>query len=114
QKRWLGSIGPFMARAASPLYLGRYPQLARIREDNGANYACRNVFSRCGEALLHDDGLIRAALDAETRAEVGPRTLADGAALRADPSLKRLLMDPIPLGEMGPYRHPWRVRSEPD
>jgi len=114
-KRWLDTIGPFLAQAASPLYLGRYPALSRIREDVDLNYACRNVFSRCGQALLqHDRGDTRAALDAETPGEIGPRVLSDEAALRADPMLRRLLLDPIPLGEMGPYRHPWRVRSEAD
>lgn len=113
-KRWLDSMGPFLTQAASPLYLARYPALLRIREDVDVNYACRNVFSRCGEPLLNDQGGCRAALDAVTRAEMGPRVLSDEAALRADPVLRRLLLDPIPLGEMGPYRHPWRVRSEAD
>ena len=32
-------------------------------------------------------------------------------ALRKNPALRRILFEPIPVQEIGPYNHPWRARS---
>ena len=111
-KRWLDAVGPFLAQAEAPPYRERYPDLARLGEGTGANFCSRNVFSECAGAYLRDQGDNRRVLNAKTERAIEPSELSDDAAIRKDPVLSRTLIDPIPIGEIGPYEHPWRAAPE--
>jgi hypothetical protein len=109
QKRWLESIQRFRDQAAKPPYSTRYPDLAKIEADPDVNFISRNLFAAGSNAFLRDGKIQQAALNAVTGRSVDPQIVAGERSIREDPQLKLLLMAPIPLGEIGPYRHPWRV-----
>jgi hypothetical protein len=109
EKRWLEGISGFLGQAGGPAYATRYPELATIRTGADINELSRNLFVRCGRTLLRDAGGSRYVLNGAIDAALEPRWAADRAELRARPEFRRLLFEPIPLGEIGPYDHPWRA-----
>ena len=109
EKRWLDSIKGFLPQAGAPPYSQHYPGLARIKQDADMNFASRNLFSRCSSFFLRDAGKQRVALNLATERRIEPALLSDDRSIRTDPQLHRLLMEPIPFGEIGPYAHSWRV-----
>ena len=111
EKRWLEAIRAFLPQADSAPYLERYPDLARLKQDADVNYISRNVFSHCSAAFLRDGGKELAALNLATGRVVEPSVLADAERIGRDAQLRRLLIDPIPIGEIGPYAHPWRAKN---
>lgn len=111
EKRWLEGIRAFLPQADSAPYLKRYPDLARLKQDTDVNYICRNVFSHCSAPFLRDGGKERTVLNLTTDRVVEPSVLADAERIRRDSQLHRLLIDPIPIGEIGTYAHPWRAKN---
>ena len=111
QQRWLSAIGRFLEQAAAPPYSTRYPELGRLKADPDVNFVTRNVFSRCKTDLLRDGGVNRSLLNTVTAQPVDTAVLEDAKACAADPRLGRILFQPIPIGEIGPYPHPWRVAA---
>ena len=109
EKRWIEAIRPFLQQADSAPYLKRYPDLARLKQDADVNYICRNVFSHCSAPFRRDADRECAVLNLATSRVVEPSELADAKRIRRDPQLRRLLIDPIPISEIGPYAHPWRA-----
>jgi hypothetical protein len=114
QQRWLSAIGGFLAEAAAPPYSTRYPELLRLKADPDVNFVTRNVFSRCKTDLLRDDGVNRALLNAVTAQPIDPAVLANAKACASNPRLGRVLFPPVPIGEIGPYPHPWRAAAGPE
>ncbi|MBN1418276.1 MAG: right-handed parallel beta-helix repeat-containing protein [Planctomycetes bacterium] len=112
EKRWLDAIARFLAQAGEAPYATRYPDLARIRTGADVNLISRNVFSRTKEVFLRDGGVAKTALNAAVDRPIDPKGLSDEGAVHADPMLARILFEPIPFGEIGPYEHPWRVKDE--
>jgi hypothetical protein len=105
-KRWLESIQGFLEQASQNPYSSRYPALAGLKTDADVNILSRNFFTRCQNVFLRDGGVEQTALNAVTdMAQAVSRK-----SLSSDPQLKQMLFEPIPLEEMGPYEHPWRVR----
>ncbi len=104
-KRWLESIQRFRDQAAKPPYSTRYPDLATIDADADVNFFSRNLFIAQGSAFLRDGNIQQATLNTATDRSLGPKVLSE----ESNQQLKSLLMEPIPLDEIGPYLHPWRV-----
>lgn len=107
EQRWLERIKNFLPQAAAPPYAERYPDLARIKQNADMNFICRNVFSGCESLIIHEAGHQQMALNFVTSKAITPMDLSDERALSKDPQLRRLLMEAIPIGEIGPYAHPW-------
>jgi hypothetical protein len=97
-KRWLESIQRFASQAGEPTYASRYPDLAGLKEGADVNFLTRNLFVRCASVFLRDGGVERTALNAVADAAATTQ-IASGD----NPQLKRMLFEPIPVGEMGPY-----------
>lgn len=97
-KRWLESIQRFVSQAGEPLYLSRYPELAGLKEGVDVNVITRNLFALSGSVFLRDGGVERTALNAVTDG-----TATAQIASSNEPQFKRMLFEPIPVGEMGPY-----------
>jgi hypothetical protein len=114
EKRWLEGIAPFLAQAGEPAYASRYPELARIRSGADVNQIARNVFLRSKDVFLRDGGVEQAALNVALDEPLSVERLADAAAIAADPRLRRILFEPIPVPEIGPYAHPWAVSPTAD
>jgi hypothetical protein len=108
-KRWLESIQRFLPQAGQEPYASRYPALAGLKTDPDIDLVTRNLFVRCGGVFLRDGGVEQTALNAATDQPVTTQAVSlEGFS--SDPPLKQMLFEPIPLEEMGPYEHPWRVR----
>jgi hypothetical protein len=107
ENRWLEGIRGFLPEASTPPYSTRYPDLARIKADADVNFVSRNTFVRCKDVFLRDGGVARTALNAMMDGPDNPTFLSTEEAVRRDPQLRRLLFEPIPLGEIGTYPHPW-------
>ncbi|MBC8217875.1 MAG: right-handed parallel beta-helix repeat-containing protein [Planctomycetes bacterium] len=103
QKRWLESIERFLPQADKPPYLSRYPELADLKTNADVNLICRNVFARCGSTLLRDGQAQKAALNAVTDQPLEMQVVPGRRFPGNLAMLKPLLIEPIPLGEMGPY-----------
>jgi len=103
EKRWFESIERFLPQAGKLPYASRYPELAALKTNADVNLICRNVFARCGSTFLRDGQVQKTALNAvtdqplETQAVPGRRFPSNVAML------KPLLIEPIPLDEIGPY-----------
>lgn len=108
-QRWLESIERFLARAATEPYATTYPDLVRLKENPNVNFISRNVYSRCGSTLLRGGKTQRTTLNVITDRPVTLRRLSNEKSIRNDPMLRRTLLEPIPLDDMGPYDHPWRA-----
>ena len=74
----------------------------------GINIISRNLFVRCGSVFLRDGGVEQTALNIATDRPI-TTPVAPTESLSSDPLLKQVLLAPVPLEEMGPYEHPWRV-----
>jgi hypothetical protein len=111
EKRWLEGIAPFLRQAGEPPYSSRYPELATLKSGADQSDLSRNFFVNCGQALLRDGGLPRCTLNGVTAESVDLQSVSGPDALRLPENLRRLLFEPIPLAEIGPYEHPWRVKE---
>jgi len=109
RKRWLESIQRFLKQASQSPYSSRYPELAGLKENVDVNIISRNLFVRCESIFLRDGGFQQSAFNAYTDRYVGPEILSKGEEAGDDSLLKKILLETIPLEEMGPYEHPWRV-----
>lgn len=109
QKRWLEQIEKFMAQATNEPYAGKYPELTRMKVEPDVNNISRNVFAGCKQAMIRDGKSQRTVLNGIAAGPLDPARLAEPAKVNQDASLRRLLLETIPVHEMGPYSHPWRA-----
>jgi hypothetical protein len=109
RKRWLESIQRFLKQASQSPYSSRYPELDRLKDNVDVNIISRNLFVRCESNFLRDGGLQQSVFNISTDRYVGPEMLSKRGELGDDSLLKQTLIETIPLEEMGPYEHPWRV-----
>ncbi len=109
EKRWLESIAGFLKDATTPPYAERYPDLAKLSEDADINWVTRNAFVRCGSVFLRDGGIQQSALNVSAGSEFDLHCVADAASIAGIPELRNCLIEPIPIGDIGPYEHPWRA-----
>ena len=109
-KRWLARTQRFWKQAADPLYLARYPDLARIKDDPDISFMTRNVFAGCENVLTRDGGIQRTVLNTtiDGQKPFDAKALLKQAALASSPRFRRILFEPIPVEQIGPYAHPWR------
>ena len=110
--RWLESIERFLPQASKPPYATQYAELKALKDDPNVNFVCRNVFARCEAKLLRDGGLQQTAVNVTTDQPLEMSPLSESAAIRDHPLLRRALLEPIPIDDMGPYDHPWRAVHE--
>lgn len=110
-KRWLESIQGFLQQAGQDPYASRYPELAALREGADVNIISRNLFVRCGSVFLRDGGVEQAALNVTTGRSITPQMVSAGTLNNADPQVKEMLFEMIPLEEVGPYEHPWLAKA---
>ncbi len=111
EKHWLASIQRFLKQAAEPPHSARYPELANLKAAPDVSFVCRNVPVRCKATLLRDGGVERTALNATADQPGEPDSLLDERAFGGNPLFRRALFERIPLGEIGPYPHPWRAAA---
>lgn len=101
-----------------PPYSTKYPDLARITEDEGVNMVWRNVAYRCGEFLTRDRGIqqvvdnfVTAEDPGFVNADKGDFDLKVNATVLSESNFR-----PIPFGEIGLYkdelRASWPVKNE--
>jgi hypothetical protein len=107
EARWRQAVEPFLKEAAAEPYVTRYPDLARLQSAANVNDISRNLASNCRNAFLRDGGTERSVLNRTADAPVNLDTLSSENT--SDPKLRELLFPPIPVGEIGPYPHPWRA-----
>ena len=110
QARWWQGIESFRAQACREPYSIRYPDLARLQADPDVNWLSRNLFVRCQSILLRDGGVQQMALNQADAPPVPLATLSNPVAVRTNATLRRLLFEPIPVQQIGPYNHPWCVQ----
>jgi len=110
-KRWLESIQRFLQQAGQNPYASRYPELAALKEDADVNIISRNLFARCGSVFLRDGGVEQTALNVATDRSITPQMVSAGTLINNDSQLKEMLLEPIPLEEIGPYEHLWRAKA---
>lgn len=109
EKHWLTSIERFLKQAAEPPYTTRYPELANLRAAPDVSFVCRNIFVRCKAIFLRDGGIQQTALNATSEQPLDLNSVGDERGLGGNVLFRRTLMERIPLGEIGPYEHPWRA-----
>jgi hypothetical protein len=97
ESRWLEALGRFKRDAGSPTYASRYPDLGRLEVDPNVNVLSRNIFAACKSPFLRDGGIERCSLN----------TVIPQAIDLNGPQARRVLFEEIPVGEIGPYAHPW-------
>ncbi|MHC1768414.1 MAG: right-handed parallel beta-helix repeat-containing protein [Verrucomicrobiia bacterium] len=102
--RWEKSTESFAEQAGREPYSTRYPALAHLKTEPNVNFISRNVLFGCKNVFLRDNGLNRSFLLVNS-IEPTPEGLLAGDF--QDPRLRRGLIDPIPMSEMGRYAHPW-------
>ncbi len=107
--RWEKSTESFADQAGREPYSTRYPALAHLKSEPNVNFISRNVLFGCKNVFLRDNGSNRSFLLVNNPG-AAPAGLLSGDF--QDSKLRRALIDPIPLTEMGPYAHPWRVSPE--
>ena len=112
EKRWLEAVQKSLPQAGTAPYAERYPELGGLARDWDVNYISRNVFAHCPSVLLRDGGRERTFLNRILGEPLDPAVLADERILREDPTWRRLAWEPIPVGEIGPYEHPWRAPAK--
>jgi hypothetical protein len=111
-KRWVEMIQPFLAQAAGAGYLARWPELARLKDEPDVNFISRNVFARCKNALIRDGGIEPAVLNWTSDQPLDVTAAAmDAAGIAGNAALRRILFEPIPVGDIGPYPHTWRAAA---
>jgi hypothetical protein len=111
RKRWLESIERFLPQASRPPYSSRYPELAGLKEDEDVNIISRNLFSHCESVFLRDGGIQQGALNTTTSRSVEVVKVSEGHDASDDLYLKQIFFEMIPLEEMGPYKHSWRIQE---
>ncbi len=106
--RWRGAVRPFLEAASKAPLSDRHPELAGLETNADVNWISRNVFARCASGVfLRHGGVSQAAWNAVLADPIDPGRLSDPAATRTDARLRTILLDPIPVTEIGPYAHPW-------
>ncbi len=111
-RRWREAIARFLPQAAAEPYRSRYPDLAKLEVEPDVNWVTRNVFVRCGTLMLRDAGIQQCALNTVLSDEPAVESWQDAAAIESVPQLAAILVEPIPVDEIGPYEHPWRAPSQ--
>ena len=105
EKRWLDSIERFLPQASKSPYAIRYPELVDLKADANVNLICRNIFARCDNSFLRDGQVQKTALNKIADQPIEEAQVAPGCEFPDNIALlKSLLFEPIPIGEMGPYR----------
>ncbi len=80
--------------------------MAKLKEEANRNVLCRNVFAHCGSTFLRDGGVQQTAVNVVTDRQLKADQFAHGDAIR---EVVGVLLEPIPLDDIGPYDHPWRA-----
>ena len=107
EPRWLKSIEPFLEQAGREPYATRYPDLARLKSEPNVNFISRNLLFGCKNVFLRDGGTQKSVLMMVSLEKAPPELVATGTV--KTPKLRQALFEPIPIGEMGLYPHPWRA-----
>ncbi len=99
-----------------PLYLKRYPRLARLSEDHDVNTVSRSLVYRCDQFLLRDRGRTRLMDNLVTAEDPGFADAKSGIfQLNNDAAMSgRIGFRPIPFGEIGLYRDAYRTALPAD
>lgn len=108
ESRWLTSVEPFLKQATSQPYASRYPDLARIKTEPDVNFISRNLLFGCRNVYLRDGGLQKTALLGLVGGPPPASFLKKGSA--TEPAFRRVLLEPLPLAEIGPYPHRLKLR----
>lgn len=100
------------------LYLARYPEIGRMLDDRGRNFAWGNLFLGCGRVANNPDGLDQFANEEGAAEGIFADPEAGDFTLLADSPVTRALgFRPLPVGEIGlyesPYRASWPVDPRP-
>jgi hypothetical protein len=111
EKRWNEAVQPFLATASKPPYSEKYPQLLELKDRADINQISRNVFARCGQVFLRDGKTQQCVLNWVTEKGIAPESLTSADRVHKDASLRKVWFSPIPVGEMGPYPHPWKATA---
>jgi hypothetical protein len=112
ESRWLESIERFLPQAAAPPYSTRYPDLAHLKEDANVNFISRNIYAHCGPTFMRDGDVQKTTLNLVTDRLLDASQLSDEKTLRGNAQLRRILLEPIPTQDIGPYDHPWRTDAD--
>jgi hypothetical protein len=61
---------------------------------------------------MRDGDVQKTTLNLVTARLLDTSQLGDGKTLQDDPQFRRILLEPIPTQDIGPYDHPWRADPE--
>ncbi|MGC8669193.1 MAG: right-handed parallel beta-helix repeat-containing protein [Chthonomonadales bacterium] len=97
----------------NPPYITRYPSLGQLAEQPDVNFIWRNVAVRCTAFMIRDGGREQVMDNVETAGDPGFLAPARGDfALKPGSWIFKCTgFAAIPIHEIGPYSHPWRVGS---
>jgi len=113
QKRWEEFTAKFMESPSidPELYVKRYPELAKLKENADVNTLRRNIAFKCGKFLLRDKGatvqegnIIDPAADNFVNPDAGDFTVKPDA-----PVVKESGFVPIPFDQIGLQKTPFRT-----
>ncbi|HEY3322295.1 MAG TPA: LamG-like jellyroll fold domain-containing protein [Planctomycetota bacterium] len=99
-------------KATEPPYVARYPDLAKLYENNDSNFIWRNIVLNCGKFLLRDPGRNDLMDNLLVADDPGFADLAkqDFSVRDSLPLSTRLSFQPIPFAEIGVYTDAYRAR----
>ena len=114
QQRWLGAIGGFLAAGGRAALCHALPGIAPAEGRPGRELrdAQRLQPLQNGPAPRRRRELRTAQCCDRPARRSGRSRRRQGLA--SDPRLGRVLFPPIPIGEIGPYPHPWRAAAGPE
>ena len=110
EKRWRNYTAKTLDGVNAPLYLARYPELAKLSEDYDVNLIRSNLIYDCEEFLRRDSGRNKMQNNLVTKENPG---FADAAAgdfslTKISPALKQANFELIPFNRIGLYRDEYR------
>jgi len=110
ETRWRDYTAKTLEGIDAPLFLARYPELAKLQEDHDVNLIRSNLVYDCDEFLRRDSGRNKMQDNLVTKEDPG---FADAAAgdfslAKISPALKEVDYRPIPFERIGLYLDEYR------
>ena len=117
EQRWRSLISGTLKspQINAALYLTKYPQLARLTENQNYNIVSRNLIVQCRDMFRRNSSFLDAFDNMMTDADPGFKNAAQGdfQLEESAPAALQLGFRPIPVDEIGLYVDKFRVKLPP-
>jgi hypothetical protein len=110
EQRWRDYVAKAMDKLDAPLYLARYPDLAKLSENYNVNLIRSNLVYDCQEYLRRDSGRNKLQDNLVTKDDPGFAQAAAGdfRLKTVPPALRQINFEPIPFDQIGLYHDAYR------